>query len=339
MDLFMKSLHIDERLRIMQCRKMRENGSILIRKKERTMLDLLIRAGCFVAIIILGLVLRQIGFFKENAFEVLSKIVLKITLPAAIIKNFASSNVEISMLTLALLGFGGGLAYSLAALAVNIRGTKEQRAFDILNLPGYNIGVFALPFISSFLGPMGVVTASVFDVGNSVVCLGGIYGVATSIKAGSGFSVKRICRALLTSVPFLCYIIMLPISLFQVPVPQPILACADIIASGNAFLAMLMIGVGFKLKMNKEQLGHVIKVVVLRYAIATALALIFYYLLPFSLEIRQTLVLLSFSPISASVPGFTRELGEDAGLSSTINSVCIVISIIVMVSLLSVMLA
>lgn len=302
------------------------------------MQDLLIRAGCFVAIIVLGFVLRRIGFFKENAFEVLSKIVVKITLPAAIVKNFASSTVETSMLTLALLGLGGGIIYMLVAAAVNARAPKEQRAFDILNLPGYNIGVFALPFISSFLGPMGVITASVFDVGNSCVCLGGSYGIASAVKAGSGFSVKRICKALLTSVPFLCYIVMFPVSLLQIPVPSAILSLADIIASGNAFLAMLMIGVGFKLDMNKEQMGHVAKIVGLRYGIAAALALAFYFLLPFSLEVRQTLVLLAFSPIGAAVPGFTRELEADIGLSSTINSICIVISIVIMVALLSVML-
>ena len=62
----------------------------------------------------------------------------------------------------------------------------------MLNLPGYNIGIFALPFVSSFLGPQGVVAACLMDVGNSCVCLGGAYGVASSIKAGSGFPPFRI---------------------------------------------------------------------------------------------------------------------------------------------------
>ncbi len=41
------------------------------------------KAGSFIAIIILGYVLRRRGFFKEEDFYVLSRIVLKITLPAA----------------------------------------------------------------------------------------------------------------------------------------------------------------------------------------------------------------------------------------------------------------
>lgn len=115
------------------------------------MQDLLIRAGSFVAIIVLGFLLRRFGFFKENAFEVLSKIVIKITLPAAIIKNFSSGTMDFSMLSLALLGFAGGVVYMIVAYAVHLRKSKEEKAFALLNLPGYNIGVFALPFVSGFL--------------------------------------------------------------------------------------------------------------------------------------------------------------------------------------------
>ena len=53
------------------------------------MLDVLTRAGCFIAIIIAGYVLRKVNFFKEGDFAVLSKITLKITLPAAFISNFS----------------------------------------------------------------------------------------------------------------------------------------------------------------------------------------------------------------------------------------------------------
>lgn len=300
--------------------------------------DLLIRAGCFVAIIILGFVLRKVGFFKENAFEVLSKVVVKITLPAAIVKNFATSNMDVSMLSIAALGFGGSLLYIVAAYLTHLRKSKEQQAFAVLNLPGYNIGIFALPFVSSFLGPQGVVAACLMDVGNSCICLGGAYGVASSIKAGAGFSLKRIGKALITSVPFLCYIVMLPVALLKLPVPAPIVECADIISSSNAFCAMLMIGVGFQLNADKAQLKYVASMVGLRFGIGLLVAAAFYFLLPFSLEIRQALALLAVSPISSAVPGFTRELGEDTGLSSAINSVCIVVSIVLMVTMLSLML-
>lgn len=302
------------------------------------MQDLLTRAGCFAAIIVLGFVLRRIGFFKENAFEVLSKIVLKITLPASIVINFAQMEMSASMLTIALAGFCGGVVYIIVAALTHLRKSKRQRAFAILNLPGYNIGIFTLPFIQSFLGPVGVVTASLVDLGNAFVCLGGAYGVASSVKDGKGFSIGRILKALITSVPFLFYLIMITINVLHIPLPGAVLSFADIIKNANAFLAMLMIGVGFQIKAERSKLGTLIKIVVLRYAVGAAVAAVFYYLLPFSLEIRQTLVLLAFSPISSAVPAFTGELKEDVGLSSAINSVCIVVSIVIMVTLLSVML-
>ena len=61
--------------------------------------------------IILGYVLKKVGFFKEDDFYVMSKIMVKITLPASIIVNFSQTKMEPSMFLLCLLGFGGGILY------------------------------------------------------------------------------------------------------------------------------------------------------------------------------------------------------------------------------------
>ena len=71
--------------------------------------EILMQAFSFVAIIILGYVLRSRGFFKEEDFYVISRIVLKITLPAAIVSNFSGMSLEPSMLLISLLGLGGGV--------------------------------------------------------------------------------------------------------------------------------------------------------------------------------------------------------------------------------------
>ena len=72
--------------------------------------------------------------------------------------------------------------------------------------------------------------------------------------------------------------------------------------------------------------------------VAAILALIYYFILPFDLITRQTLVILSFSPVSTATPGFTADLGEDAGLSSAINSISIICSIVITITLLLIML-
>jgi len=302
------------------------------------MLDILTRAGCFVAIIVLGYVLRRIGFFKADDFTTLSKITIRITLPAAIVSSFAGKEIDLSMLTIALLGLGGGVLYILTGFLVNLRSTKEKRAFEVLNLPGYNIGNFMMPFVQSFLGPVGVITTSLFDTGNAFVTLGGAYGIAAMTKEGGGFNLKKLAKSLGTSVPFLCYILTVTLTLARIPIPGPIVSFAQIVGAANPFVAMLMIGVGFNLGGDKSQIGTIIKILSLRYGIAAMLSLCFYFLLPFGLEARQALVLLAFSPIGSAVPAFTAQIKEDAGLSSAINSISIILSIVIVVVLLGVML-
>ena len=302
------------------------------------MLDIIVRAGCFVSIILLGYLLKKMGVFQESDFGVLSKIVIRITLPAAIVTSFAGKEIDPGLLAIVLLGFGGGAIYILLGLLLNSKSTREQRAFEVLNLPGYNIGCFTLPFVQSFLGPTGVIVTSLFDTGNAFICLGGSYGVAAMIKDGSGFSMKRILKALSKSVPFLTYITMVLLNLIHVQIPVPVISFAEIIGNANSFLAMFMIGVGFKLGGDSRQLGYIVRILAVRYGVAALLALVFYFLLPFSLEIRQALVILVFSPIGSAVPPFTQELKGDVGLSSAINSIAILVSIVIIVTLLSVML-
>ena len=302
------------------------------------MQEILIKAACYIGIIILGFVLRRTGFFGPEAFGVLSKLVIKITLPCAIIASSAGKGIDASMLTIVLLGFGGGALYMLLAALVHRKRGRNEQAFAILNTPGYNIGTFAMPFTQNFLGPLGVITTSLFDMGNAFICLGGAYGVAASVKEGSGFNLKRIAKGLMTSVPFMAHFCMVLLNLLHLSPPAPIVSFAQIIGSGNAFLAMLMIGVGFNLSGDRSQLGAMVRILGVRYGLAAVLALCFYFLLPFDLEARQALVILAFSPIGSAVPVFTAELKEDVGLSSAINSAAIIISIIITVILLLVML-
>lgn len=303
------------------------------------MISVLSRAACFIAIIFLGYFLRRIGFFKAEDFQVLSKIVLKITLPAAIVYSFADKVIDPSMLVLSLLGFLGGLIYIGTAFLINIGREKNHKAFEIVNLPGYNIGNFTLPFVQSFLGPIGVVVTSLFDSGNAVICLGGAYSIATIVKGeGNGVPIGRMVRTLVRSVPFDAYLVMTVLCLLGIRLPQQVVMFSQIIAGGNAFMAMLMIGVGFKLSGDREQIGTIIKILAVRYGIAALLSATFFFLLPLPLEYRQPLAVLAFAPLSSAAPAFTAELKSDTGLASAVNSISIIISICCIVGVVSLVL-
>ena len=301
------------------------------------MLDVLTRAGCFIAIIIAGYILRKVNFFKEGDFAVLSKITLKITLPAAFISNFSGKQLDPSMLAYTLMALGAGILYMILGYVINLGKSRDEKAFGVLNLPGYNIGNFTIPFVQSFLGPVGVITTSLFDAGNAFVCLGGAFGVASSIKGTGKFSIKRVVKALSKSVAFLTCLTMMVLGMLGITLPVPVIELAGIVGGANAFIAMLMLGVGFKLSGDKSQIGTIVKILAVRYGVALVLAILFYNL-PIALEARTALMVLAFSPIGSAVPAFTEEMGGDAGLSAALNSISIICSIVFMVTILVIML-
>ncbi|MFR7473788.1 MAG: hypothetical protein ACLUVV_03695 [Christensenellales bacterium] len=88
---------------------------------------------------------------------------------------------------------------------------------------------------------------------------------------------------------------------------------------------MLMIGMMFEMQFQPQHLKQT-AVLLIRYTGAALLAMLFYFVLPFSLEIRQVLVLLCFA-ISSISPVFTGRCGGDEGLSSFAASISILISI------------
>lgn len=309
------------------------NTGGLLRRTEK-MEAILMKAASFIAVIILGYGLRKAGFFKEEDFYVLSKIVLKITLPASIIANFSQAEIQPAMLLLCLVGFAGGVLYMSLGWILGGK-DRDEKAFHILNTSGYNIGNFTMPFTAGFFGPTGVVITSLFDTGNAFICLGGAYSVASMAKdKNSRFSVGPILKTLIKSAPFDAYIGMLILSLIHVSLPAPAVSIAQLIGNANAFMAMLMLGVGFKLSGDKKQIGKIGKILSIRYGVAVVASLMFYFVLPLPLEYRQTLAVLVFSPIAAAAPAFTGDLKGDIGLASAVNSISIIISMIMITTVL-----
>ncbi|MBE5867529.1 MAG: AEC family transporter [Lachnospiraceae bacterium] len=302
------------------------------------MLEILMRAGCLVAIIGIGYFLRRIHVFKEEDFGVLSKIVLRLTLPAAIITNLSGKQIDLSMLAIALIALFGNLAYVGIGYLIHLRQGKNQQAFGMLNLSGYNIGNFTMPFVQSFWGPLGVITASLYDVGNAFLSLGGAYSLACVVKDNKGVSIKKILKTILSSVAFDCYIIMTILCLANISLPPVVLSLAETIGNANIFMGMLMLGVGFKISGDRKQIGRILKLLSCRYAVAALISLGCFFLLPFPLEVRQTLVIVAFAPIASAASAFTADLGEDVGLASALNSISVVCSVAFVVAFLTFML-
>ena len=45
------------------------------------------------------------------------------------------------------------------------RPPAADRAFGVLTVQSFNIGLFAIPYVSTFVGPQAIVYAAMFDIG------------------------------------------------------------------------------------------------------------------------------------------------------------------------------
>ena len=299
------------------------------------MTDILLRSASYVAVMVLGYLLRHWGVLRKEDFRVLSTLVIKVTLPAAVIINFSGKQIDVSMLSLTLIGFLFASLGSLSGYLLNLRGTKEDRAFSMINYSSYNIGNFTMPFVQRFLGPTGIIVTSLFDVGNAVVCLGGAAAVANVVRKGGKLSVGKLLRAMGRSVSFLTYVTMTVLTVCHITLPATLLQWVSIPANANVFLSMLMIGVGFSSVQDPSQWRAIRRFFLGRYGLAVVLALLCWFVLPFDAEIRRTLVVIVFAPVASSNLPFTRENEGDVGLASAMSSVSILCSVICMVTLLT----
>ncbi len=300
------------------------------------------KAISFVIIILAGVIARQRQLLPDCAKDIIRKIVINLTLPAAIIVNFSKVNeVDGVMLLIVLLGIISNIIPLIAGKIVARRKSKEDQALYMLCVPSYNIGAFGLPYIQSFLPDIGSATACLFDVGNSIMCTGGTYAIVAESTSGiitdSKEKWKAILEKLTTSIPFITYVIMFALKGLKIQLPEFVLLLVQPISDANAFAAMLMIGLLFQIKLKKEYLKDVFYIIGIRFLLSCVYALIAYYLLPFSLVIRQTLVLSVFSPIAAVSPAYTGLCNGDEGKASCTSSISIIVSIVVMIVLLAMM--
>ena len=270
------------------------------------MSSVLLKAGCFFLIILMGYGLKKIGLLSQSDLPVFSKLVTKITLPAAIIHNFSQATMDVSMLVIVLIGFLCSGAYAVIGYGLFAKGTRDQKAFGLVNASGYNIGCFTMPFVQGFLGAPG----------------------AGKGGAGDKHQIRRIVIQLLKSIPFDCYVIMTALTMAGLRLPVFMDQVAETVGNANTFLSMTMIGLGLELHMTREQTGSVAKILGTRFAVSAVLAVLFYQFLPFSLEIRRTLAILMFGPVSALGVPYTSMLEGDVNLASAVNSASIILGIV-----------
>lgn len=299
------------------------------------MSEVLVRAISLVLIMVSGYMIKRIGWVGKEHFSIFSKIVLRYTLPCAIITSFNSMQVDTTLLIYTTIGIGINVIAAVVGYMTGRANGRREQAFHILNTGSFNIGAFTLPYISSFLGAEGVVRTSLFDVGNSIGAAGINYSLAKSLADETKkITLFGVIKNMLTSVIFCTYLGMFLLRLLDISFPTPIITFTGIVGQANTFLAMLMIGIGFELRIDRRKLRKVITILGSRYLITSCAVLLIYLFLPVEPEGKRIFSIVLFSPIAAMTAGFTQEIEGDVTTSSFMTSLSTIISIIIITSLL-----
>lgn len=292
---------------------------------------IIIKAASLIAIIIIGNMLKKIGWVSSSDFPKFSKIVLQITLPCALITSFNNFDIPYNLMFLAIIGVLVNLIQQFFGYLLNRSEGNKEQAFGILNIGSYNIGIFAMPYISGFVGTQSMIYASLFDVGNSIGAAGLGYGFALSrAKENEKTTVMGFLMNMLRSPVFDTYLFLLTMRMLKLHLPAPIITFTSTVGSANTFLAMLMIGIGLELGLPKKKFKKAFKYLGIRYCFSLIFTLSVVFFMTFSYEVKTILSMLFFSPIASMIAGFTSEIDGDVETSAFMTSVSIIVGIVIM---------
>lgn len=298
--------------------------------------EIILKALVLFGIVIFAYLLKQLPLFRgQENFEVVSRIVLYVTLPASIISNLNGTVFHPSLLLLCVFGFLCNWIY--IAVSYIFGKDRDQQSFMMINMNGYNIGNFALPFITYFVQGTPILYVSMFDAGSALMVMSGNYLVARTVKDGKpqNLSGVNIIKRFFSSPAVVAYVVMVTLSLFSLSLPKVLGEFVGIIGGANTFLCMFMIGLALEMRIDREKLSAILKILSLRYGVALVLAVMVYFFLPGDLTMKKILIILLFAPVASAAPMFTNWLGGDLELSAQVNSLTIIISMVIISGLLT----
>lgn len=312
-------------------------------------------------IILAGYLFKRFGLFGAKDYRVIQTAEFNVVLPGAVVYSFATNPHDVSYLWLSVFGFCCALIPPVLIYLTTRRRNVADRAFLMLNGAGFNLGCFCFPVVTSFWGAGAVVPAAMFDIGNCVMVAAGTNVMTQQLlhiqpgktlaeqHAGAAPTLpyekpkdrdaKRLARRALLrtiaksffgSVPFDTYLLMIIITLADVPIPGWIASICQPLSGANALVSMLMVGMLMDLPQSKHDVKAVLAVIAWRVPFSLAFALASWFLLPFSASVRAVMVICSLAPIAIFSTLFTDKVLGNAKLAGFSLAITAIIALVMM---------
>jgi malate permease and related proteins len=287
-----------------------------------------------IIIIAFGYLLKRLNILQEKDGEVISKIIFKITLPALVLVTFDSVKIETSLILLPVIVLVFGIITACLGLLLFKNEERELKGSLLMLSSGFNVGLFAFPLVYAVWGIDGLTYFSMFDVGSSFIVFGICFIFASYFsEEGLKLNPVGILKKLGKSIPLMTYLIASILNLIHIQLPDTIINVASKISGANMPLSLLLLGLFLNFKFDKQFMKPMLKFLAFRYGLGLIVGLVLYFILPFDIMFRYTVLIGLLLPVAASALTFAVEFKYSTNSTrfiATMSNITILVSIVIL---------
>ncbi|MDT3997850.1 AEC family transporter, partial [Staphylococcus saprophyticus] len=256
-----------------------------------------------ILLIALGYTLKRINYFKANDSQVLSTLVLNVTLPSLVIVNLNEAKLDVSLSILPIMMILYGVITKVIIVWFFIKYDNQIRGATGMMMASLNIGLFAYPLVEAIWPETGMIYFGMADIGGAIIMFGVTYFVGSYFSSGGdSFDFKYLGKNLLKSVPLMTYIIMFILNMMNIHFPDPVIDFFSVLSGANMPLSMILLGLMLNFSIDKRFLPIAIKYLVAHYGLGIIAGLLVHFFLPVNDEmIKTTLQVAWLLPVGVAI--------------------------------------
>lgn len=285
-----------------------------------------------ILLIALGYLLKRINFIKSADSQVLSTLVLNVTLPSLVIVNLNSANLDLSFSILPIMMLIYGILAKVIMVALFRKYDNHVKGSVGMMTASLNIGLFAYPLVETIWPENGMIYFGMADIGGAIIMFGVTYFVGSYYSEGSDqFNFKFLGKKLISSVPLVTYIVMFILNMANIHLPKASIDFFTIISKANMPLSMILLGIMLSFRIEKQFLPIAVKYLIVHYGLGCIAGLLVHFFLPTSDDmIKTTLLITWLLPVGVAIIPYSIQFKyKTLPLVGMVTNISIVISIII----------
>ena len=286
-----------------------------------------------ILLIALGYFLKRINYLKATDSQVLSTLVLNVTLPSLVIVNLNSADLNMSFSILPIMMIVYGIVAKIIVIWFFRKYSNQMRGSVGMMTGSMNIGLFAYPLVNAIWPENGMVYFGMADIGGAMIMFGLTYFVGSYFSEGEDqFNFKFLGKKLIQSVPLVTYIVMFTLNMSNIHIWKPAIDFFSILSKANMPLSMILLGVMLSFSIDREYLPVTIKYLCLHYGLAIVAGTLVHFFLPVSDPmIKTTLLITWLLPVGVAIIPYSIQFKyKTLPFVGMVTNLTIIISIVIL---------